>query len=672
MKNLIYSLVLMLPFLMGAKAQADDAASIASKLYSTCQQLKGQITFSPSASVEADGKVCVTRHCTINSSGSNGDTCDIAPDAKTVPAGCAKAILKECGYVVSAGGAQGGDSSGNNGGNNGGNSGGGDDDGFYCVEAQGKFISKGMPCWRECKKHWLTRKEGFERKKCVRCLLGHPGLYTVDVAYLPKDSDGNIKGTGTININGVSVRGEIICYDKNGKIVKRVSAGISCPSGSSQGNVSTSTSGNGSVVINTGDVDGDAEVSVDASVLANGNLPAWCIRRNGKIKRKCLKFIGGGSVSVNSRCQYDRSLAGCVGDAEYNRILAQHYTGADCVNCNANGGGQHWLSGLAEVVGAIAPPLAYFGSNALWSKQWGNAQNAWAASNTASNQAWSSACLGQYQAYLDYQQGFQTYTQENELPGLTAEQAMNVQQPGDAQCSGANYSAYAGMNMNMGNGFGGFGNGFLGAGYSPGFMSGMIGPYGNGGFNGGFNAGFTNGFGQAGYVAAGFNSGYSQGGFNAGWNTGFGQAGYVAAGFNSGYSQGGFNAGWNSGYGQAGYVAAGFNSGFGQAGNNGCYSWGCNNNSWNGGWGSGTTPWGYQNGGYWNGSGGWGNPQADLAMNMQYSNMDAQFQNQGLANQFGMANQNMQYGGNFGSQAGFSPFNMGGQFNAGWNLGWGR
>ena len=363
----------------------------------------------------------------------------------------------------------------------------------------------------------------------------------------------------------------------------------------------------------------------------------------------------------------------------------------DCATCgsriSSRGSGGTILQGIAEITGALAPPLfGYLGVRA----------NARAFEN--SNVAWAGAAATGFEQcqimQTSYVQNTYDYLSGNELPDRS------VLPP---ECNGYQLNGFAGMGGLFGNGAGGFGNVWGGSGYSPQFMAAMYGP--GGGFNPYLNV--TGGYGIGNpYAGMGYNpyAGFGLQGnlnlnsllglppngisFNGGLNSGM-YSGFPG-GFNGGFN-GGLNGGFTGmpgGFNGAAYSpitcfrapcpgGGGFNVGFRPG-------WG--NNATTAPWG-GATAWGgvqYPNtgGGYWNGSGGYNNGSVNGNGWFQVQNAQS-FNNQAfqagsfnqqiaLQNQAGQAAFNTQYGGggNFG-YAPFAPSNAGFSLSGGFGLGTG-
>src|SRR5690606_22061904 len=95
-----------------------------------------------------------------------------------------------------------------------GDAGAGGADSYICEELVGEGrIEKGGLCYNECKPRRAIlgiigrKKEGFERKACVECLLKYPGVYNVKAEYLPKDKHGKVIGDKSVSLGkGVTVK----------------------------------------------------------------------------------------------------------------------------------------------------------------------------------------------------------------------------------------------------------------------------------------------------------------------------------------------------------------------------------------------------------------------------------------------------------------------------------
>ncbi len=485
-----------------------------------------------------------------------------------------------------------------------------------CMYLEGEgVIAPGELCFNECKPKkngWFglfgEEEQGLNREDCVRCLLKYPDVYKVKEKYLPKDINGKIIGDDRIRLgSGVSKAGSIVCRDAFG-VVLSVEGATSCVPGSS---VHNGGSGSGGVIVVRGD----------------------------------------GNDRGRGRGRFDCSSSSSEDYCDDETVEIRNRGDRDCVNC-AGHRQQSNLSGIAEIVGAIAPPLAHFGSSWLMADAQVKSNRAWANASVAT----AEQCrLGQQQ-YLAQLGIYQQYTMDNSTSAVTPEQQQGflASMP---QCNGVSLSGYAGMGTGMGN--------FYSGGYSPGYMSGMIGPYGPGtGYPGGGMAGMAGmagggmingislagGYMQGGYMQGGYmQGGYMQGGYMQG---GYMQGGYMQGGYmQGGYMQGGYMQGgyMQGGYMQGGYMQGGYNTGY-----NPGYA--------QGGWGSGVN--GGMQGNYWGNTGGWGNAQADYSASMMASNQDRMFQQNGLGYQMGQTSGGF---GNFG-QTGYAAYHPA---NIGMSLGFG-
>jgi hypothetical protein len=481
---------------------------------------------------------------------------------------------------------------------------------------------------------------------------------------------------------------------------------------------------------------------VDGVLVSEADWRSACLvyytraSKRGQVKRirkKCRRGGGGGSVTIRGgggvngpggyvvmqrsdgsqfNCTYTSSWKECQGKDGADIVRTVSYD--ECVNCGGRGG-----SNTADILGAILPPLAQFGSNLLWSGAYRASNRAWAgAAATGFEQCQISQTNHMHTLYGDPSRevtrdasGRLTssggYFADNELP------YKNIAAP---SCNGYQLGAFAGGAGFQGNGFGGFGNPYGAAGFSTGFQNGVSGPWGqfnpygqvngmggfpgNGGFglnlgigmNGlnGFNGGIggfgTPGFnggigvngGIGGFGTPGFNGGIGGfnggiGGFNGGiggFNGGIG--GFGTPGFNGGI--GGFNGGiggFNGGIGGFNGGIGGFNGGIGVNGGIGGF-----NSGIGGSFGNGTVPWGNGNGSYFNGTGGFngggfngggnsnfGNIQQSYALNQQALGQDAYYQQAALRNSFNQAGQNLYNQGGIGSAYGqFGGFGANGGY----------
>jgi hypothetical protein len=509
------------------------------------------------------------------------------------------------------------------------------------------------------------------------------------------------------------------------------------------------------------DVDGSWNGGAGGGYYINGRLVSrseWerqCLRRNGKVKKKCTRGravyddyyydtdvsgggrggsrggggAGGSYVIVRRgdgstfRCTYTTTWDHCLGEAG-SVIVSVHGDADHCVNCGGGGrggrGGGGTLSGIAEIAGAILPPLAYLGSNWLWSDAYLGANQAWAgAAATGFEQCQLMQTNHMHSMYGNGTTSMQGYFANNELPHEY------IAPPG---CNGYHLGGFAGGMGFMGNGMGGFGHPWMGAGYSPGFMNGMYGPYGMynpygsvigmggmgmgmpgmGGMGGGINIGMGMGMPGMGMGGMGMGMpGMGMGGIGGGIGMGMGMPGMGMGGMGMGVpgfgggmyypGMGGMGGGMGMGMpgmgmpGIGGGIGMGIGSGFpggGYYGPGGMY-----NPGMGGAMGAGLVPWGNGAGSYWNGSGGWGggmgggmgmggqanfgNIQQSYALNQQAAMQGNYYQQAALQNTFNQAAGNMwsqgygggMYGmGNYG-YAPYSPGNMGLGLSLGWGFG---
>lgn len=197
-------------------------------------------------------------------------------------------------------------------------------------------------------------------------------------------------------------------------------------------------------------------------------------------------------------------------------------SGVDCVECLFQQEERQpaaWVQALSTLAG----PLAYLGGAYVTAKYQYKSQEAWADAYAQGHQQ----CTSRFNSYLDYN------TQMGANP-ITAPEASSLM-----NCNGNSYGSYSGMNGMSGNSFGGFANPWGSAGYSQGFMGGMIGPN-----YGGMNSGM-NGFGGSNFYGGMNNNMYGGGGFGIYGNIGVGSNQNMMN--YSGNNNGMFGAGMNSG-----------------------------------------------------------------------------------------------------------------------------
>lgn len=175
------------------------------------------------------------------------------------------------------------------------------------------------------------------------------------------------------------------------------------------------------------------------------------------------------SASAASRADCAGMNSQTFGD-EYNTCLsidvsARASAGVDCIDCmnaKAQGNGQADVQAnpWVQALGIIAQPLAYFGANYMSAKYANKTQEAWANAYSSGNEQ----CTSRFNSYLNYN------TQIAANP-ITSSEAQSFA----SSCNGNSLGAYAGYGGLSSNGYGGFGNPFLSAGYSSGMLNGMVG-----------------------------------------------------------------------------------------------------------------------------------------------------------------------------------------------------
>lgn len=440
-------------------------------------------------------------------------------------------------------------------------------------------------------------------------------------------------------------------------------------------------------------------VGFDTDHSIGGDID-WQMRNNGDGK---IRSSGGVRFyTYNGRtfeCGYDQDPVDCL-RSRYGEINARIGDIHNCVNCNSSyrisssrgsnssGGGIN-LSGIAEVIGALAPIgvgyLGYKGMKVNAKAQLGVAQ-AYAGAQTSGYEN----CRMMQTHYMD---STYAYLQSSELPDKDLE---------IPECNGYGNNQYAQGNGNWNNGNGSFGNGWNSSGYGPNFQGRMYGP--GAGYNFGMNAnsGWGNPNAGLGYNMQGnFNLGQLLGlpsiNFNAnananmnnGWGNNYNNNNRGNVCFGGPCQNTGWNGNWNGNNNGNWGNNGNFNANIGwNAGANGTVPWGNNhsqyqwngnnNGNWNGNWnGNSNGNWGNNN----NGSGNWGNNNnGSVNGNQFWAVQNAHNQNQqsyqagnyyqqaALNNRANQANYNASQGSN-GYNPGYSPGNFGFQVNAGYNFG---
>ena len=177
---------------------------------------------------------------------------------------------------------------------------------------------------------------------------------------------------------------------------------------------------------------------------------------------------------------------------EYKACLRLQIAGGanvDCVECLF--AQEEQTNPWVEAIGVLAAPLAYFGASAIGSYYGYKTQRTWADAYSGTNAKWANA----------YEQGHvQCTTRFNEYLNYSSQIGAAPILPGQAEsfaeaCNQQPLHQYAGFGGMGGGILGGGANPFLSAGFSPGFMSGMTGPYFGSPYGFGGIGGMTPGFG---------------------------------------------------------------------------------------------------------------------------------------------------------------------------------
>ncbi len=370
-------------------------------------------------------------------------------------------------------------------------------DGTYYLTIGGNVYGIGgdHPCYasNQCK----PGKE--DRKKCQKCLSGYDYVFQEDVA-VSSDASADA-GTGSGRHDGT---------------------GTGTGSGRHSSN---SSSRHGS---------GDAYDPDGIYFIRNGRKYYCTVAEYQRNPRNC--FSEDMYNDTNRRYLDSRMHAGSVCDGN-----CAQAKGAQIINSIANLG-----LGFGGMVGQIVSSNnARRAAGYQWDAFTANSNNM-----LASYQYGVDAQLAGYQYGLDrcigHRENYwgQLVAQEYGLPNWT-----------EPDCNGYMMDQFSGYNGMTQNPFGGVGNAFLGAGYSQGFLGGMIGPYGAGGINPFLNSNPSCMCISApcpcanigGGVGAGINP-FFNGGLNLNWNAGIGATmpwggGSWGGGLNGGV--GGFPGGFN-------------------------------------------------------------------------------------------------------------------------------
>lgn len=381
--------------------------------------------------------------------------------------------------------------------------------------------------------------------------------------------------------------------------------------------------------------------------------------------------VGGRSFT----CASSESERECLGDDLYAELFLDVDL-ENCIHCNSNSSsryrssrssGNSWgsiLGGVAQVAGAILPPvMAYKG------------QKAWANAYSSSNSAWAGAAATGFEQCQLMQTNYTTNTYAH--IAANEYQDREVTPP---DCNGYQLGSYAGGSYNGSIGMQGI---WGGSGYSNQYMGLMQGPYGNGymtgvGVNGmnmnsglglglqgnlnlnsllglpsnginfgaGLNSGYGSGYGNYGNGYGNYGSGYGNYGSGYGnYGNGYGNYGNGYGNYGGGYTGGlNLNLGLGGNYGNNGYY--GNYNGYGNyAGNNGMVPYG--NSYGNNGYGS-------QNGSDWYAV------QQNHSLNQQAQQVGSYYQQAALQNQAQQSYYNTNYNSGYsGYSPLYSPMNAG-------------
>jgi hypothetical protein len=259
------------------------------------------------------------------------------------------------------------------------------------------------------------------------------------------------------------------------------------------------------------EVIGDITAGGDWELDMNGvKWPRGCIKANGKVRRRCRNMSVDGGVHVNGGVTGTTIQGNVVTDASGRVICTYEYHPDECgvsvhadasIDCTNCAGGKRFstgfeiLMGMSSLAGNVLPHLAAYGIHRNYANAMVDINGYWADAQSVGFEQ----CALMQQTYINQSYA---YISSNELPDR------DVIPP---QCQGYHIGAFGGgTNMMGAGGFGmGFGNPWMQAGYSPGFMGGMMGPYG--GYNPYAGPGFN--IGMQGYPGMG--GGY--GGYGGWW-----------------------------------------------------------------------------------------------------------------------------------------------------------
>ena len=413
-----------------------------------------------------------------------------------------------------------------------------------------------------------------------------------------------------------------------------------------------------------GDYDDDDGGSYRTVRRGSGGRTSGPRGRRGRSDRDII-VDGGYDIEVNGRlfsCAAGESERECLGDDLYYQLMVEG-DWENCIHCDrrtyrrsSGSSVGEWGTAIAQVAGAILPPLAYYHGQRV-------SANAYLQSNLAYANAATSGFENCRQMQTSYVDQMTTYISANELPDR------DITVP---TCQGYNLNAYAGGGWNGSM----YGRGIWGgSGYSPGFMAGMQGPYGSGYMTGiGMNGMMMNpysGLGVSGSLNLNSLFGLPAGGitFGGGTNGMYGHGMYgspystlpytsgVGVGVTGGISMPGLHFGAGSSYGPMGNA---------WASSNGLVPYGNSMGSMYG------TSYPYNGGqGSLNGSN-WWSVQQSYQNNAQAAMVGDYYQQAALQNQYNRATSNlMNYqpsGYSYNSM--MSPMHMGGSLQAGFQFGW--
>ena len=204
------------------------------------------------------------------------------------------------------------------------------------------------------------------------------------------------------------------------------------------------------------------------------------VARTAKRFPGCDVFLVG-----NDQCDED-GLRECVERHSRGEMGPQQSYLENCVNCERNNNKTNWGETIVGSLAFLAQPLSSFFSNREWARAHrgvGEARYGAYAKHADALKQFPQACVN----------GFNSYLGHREQLGINS--ALSVQGAGSFFDKCGSMSRYAGFNGLFGNGYAGHGNAWRGAGYTPGFLSGIIGPPFGGGSGFPFPGGMGGGMG---------------------------------------------------------------------------------------------------------------------------------------------------------------------------------